>query len=103
MGLQDHFSKRSFPMEDQELRQLVEKLHDEIQNTQTVDEKGQELLAHLDSDIRKLLAQTGGVAAPVHPSTLRRLEESLDHFEATHPTLTILISRVLEGFSNVGI
>jgi thiamine biosynthesis lipoprotein ApbE len=90
-------------MDDQELRKLIEQLHAEIQNTQSVDEKGQELLVHLDSDIRKLLAQTGGVATPVRPSTLQRLEESLDHFEVTHPTLTILLSKVLEAFSNVGI
>ena len=90
-------------MDDQELRKLIESLHAEIQNTHTVDEKGQELLVDLESDIRKLLAQSGRVAAPVHPSTLRRMEEGLDHFEVTHPTLTILISRLLEALSNVGI
>ncbi|MGA2490081.1 MAG: DUF4404 family protein [Anaerolineales bacterium] len=90
-------------MEDQELRKLIEQLHAEIQNTHSVDEKGQELLLHLDSDIHKLLNRTGEVIAPVHPSTIRRLEEALDHFEVTHPTLTILLSKVLEAFSNVGI
>ena len=90
-------------MDDQELRNLIVQLQTEIQNTRTVDEKGQELLVHLESDIRKLLAQTGGLTAPVHPSTLRRLEEGLDHFEVTHPTLTILLSKLLEALSNVGI
>jgi hypothetical protein len=90
-------------MDDQELRKLIVQLQTEIQNTRTVDEKGQKLLVHLESDIRKLLAQTGGLAAPVHPSTLRRLEEGLDHFEVTHPTLTILLSKLLEALSNVGI
>jgi hypothetical protein len=90
-------------MDDQELRELIEKLHDEIQNTRTVDEKGKELLTHLESDIRALLDLSGENATPVHPSTLRRLQEGLDHFEVTHPTLTILIAKVLEGLSNVGI
>jgi len=90
-------------MDDQELHKLIESLHDEIQKTQSVDEKGRELLAHLEADIRKLLTQAGGVSNPVHPSTLRRLEEGLDHFEVSHPTLTILLSRVLEALSNVGI
>jgi hypothetical protein len=90
-------------MDNQELRKLIESLQAEIQNTHTVDEKGQELLVHLDADIHKLLAQTEGVSAPVHPSTLRRLEEGLDHFEVTHPDLTIRISKVLEGLSKVGI
>jgi hypothetical protein len=90
-------------MEDQELRKLIEELHAEIQNTHTVDKKGQELLLHLESDIRKLLAQSGGLAAPLRPTTLRRLQEGLDHFEVTHPTLTLLLSRLLEALSNVGI
>jgi hypothetical protein len=90
-------------MDNQELRKLIESLQAEIQNTHSVDEKGQELLNHLDADIHKLLAQTGERAAPVHPSTLRRLQEGLDHFEVTHPTLTIRISKLLEALSNVGI
>jgi thiamine biosynthesis lipoprotein ApbE len=90
-------------MEDQELRELIEKMHAEIQNTHTVNKKDQELLIHLESDIRTLLAQPGGVVAPVHPSTIQRIEEGLDHFEVTHPTLTILLSRLLEALNNVGI
>ncbi len=87
-------------MDDQELHKLIESLHDEIQNTQAVDKKGQALLAHLDSDIRKLLDQN---SAQVKPSTLRRLEEGLDRFEVTHPALTTLITKVLEALGNVGI
>ena len=90
-------------MDDKELRELIEKLHVEIQNTHSVDEKGHELLLHLESEIRGLLEQSGGHGTPVRPSTIRRLEEGLDHFEMTHPTLTILISRLLEALSNVGI
>jgi hypothetical protein len=90
-------------MDDQELHKLIEELHTEIQNTHTVDEKGQALLADLESDIRKLIAQTGGVPATLHPSTLRRMEEGLDQFEITHPALTILLSKLLEALSNAGI
>ena len=90
-------------MDDQELRKLIEQLHAEIQNTHTLDEKGQELLIHLESDIRELLDRTEGNGVPVHPSTIQRLEEGLDHFEATHPALTTLLSRFLEALSNAGI
>jgi hypothetical protein len=90
-------------MDDQELRKLIEQLHAEIQNTHTVDEKGQELLLHLESDIRELLDRTGGNGVPAHPSTIQRLEEGLSHFEVTHPALTTLLSRLLETLSNAGI
>jgi hypothetical protein len=90
-------------MDDLELRKLIESLHDEIQNTHTVDEKSQELLVHLDADIRKLLAQTGAATARVHPTMLRRMEEGLDQFEITHPALTMLLSKLLEALNNAGI
>jgi thiamine biosynthesis lipoprotein ApbE len=90
-------------MDDQELRKLIEQLHAEIQNTHTVDEKGQELLIHLESDIQELLDRTEGNVIPVHPSTIQSLEEGLSHFEATHPALTTLLSRFLDALSNAGI
>jgi predicted nucleic acid-binding Zn-ribbon protein len=90
-------------MDDEALRKLIEQLHAEIQNTHTVDEKGQELLAKLEADIQELLDRTEGSVTPVHPSTIQRLEEGLSHFEATHPALTALLSRFLEALSNVGI
>jgi predicted outer membrane protein len=90
-------------MDDQELRELIEKLHTEIQNTHSVDEKGQELLLHLESDIRELRNRTGENGVQVHPSTIKRMEEGLSHFEATHPALTALLSRFLETLSNAGI
>ena len=69
----------------------------------TVDEKGKELLLHLESEINDLLGRPDVIATPVHPSTLKRLEESLDHFEISHPELTTLLARLLESLSNVGI
>jgi hypothetical protein len=90
-------------MDDHELRKLIEQLHAEIQNTQALDKKGQELLAHLESDIRELLNRTEGKGEPVRPSTVQRLEESLDHFEATHPDLAKLLFNLLESLSNAGI
>ena len=90
-------------MDDQELRKLIEQLHAEIQNTHTVDEKGQELLIRLESDIHELLDRTRETGGPAHPSVIRRLEEGLDHFEATHPALTTLLSKLLESLSNAGI
>jgi DNA polymerase I-like protein with 3'-5' exonuclease and polymerase domains len=90
-------------MDDHELRKLIEQLHAEIQNTHTVDEKGQELLTHLEADIRELLDQAERNGMQVQPSTLQRLEEGLDHFEATHPALTTLLSNLLETLSNAGV
>ncbi len=90
-------------MDDQELRKLIEQLHTEIQNTQSVDETGHELLQHLDSDIHELLDRNGGNTSPALSTTIRRLEEGLDHFEVTHPALTKQFAQLLELLSNAGI
>jgi hypothetical protein len=91
-------------MNDDELRRLLEELHRKIENTDSVDEKGRQLLSHLSVDIRNLLERTG------HEERLRgnvwevgRLEESIRHFEVTHPTLTAALSQLLSILNNAGI
>jgi hypothetical protein len=91
-------------MEDLELRELLEKLHDEIEETHTLDERGREILAHLDMDIRDLLDRLDAEGRqPSDPSLIQSLEDSIDHLEITHPTLTSLLSQVLTTLSNAGI
>jgi hypothetical protein len=91
-------------MNDDELRQLLEELHRKIEDTDQVDEKGRELLSHLSVDIRNLLERTG------HEERLRgnswvigRLDESVRHFEVTHPNLTAALAQLLNILNNAGI
>ena len=90
-------------MDNNELRKLLNQLHDQINITGTVDEKSSEVLRDLDGDIRALLERSEGTPVQLHPSLVQRLEGALDHFEVTHPDLTMLISRLLESLSNAGI
>ncbi len=90
-------------MDNDELRKLLQQLHDEIKNAHTVDEKGSQLLRDLDEDIRAFLDRSEENPLPLHPTFVKRLEGSLYHFEATHPSLTTVISRLLTGLSNAGI
>ncbi|RPH60596.1 MAG: DUF4404 family protein [Chloroflexi bacterium] len=90
-------------MEEQELRKLLEQLQGEIEHTKTVDEKGWELLRHLETDIHALLERSRSEAAQPPPSTIQRLEETINHLEVTHPTLTLTLSKMLETLSNAGI
>lgn len=90
-------------MEDKDLRDLLTELHAEIENTQEVDEKGLELLRHLKEDISSLLERSEGNPTQANPSITRNLENTLSHFEVTHPSLTSLISKLLESLSSSGI
>jgi len=90
-------------MDNKKSRKLLQHLHDEIKKNRAVDEKGSALLRDLEGDIRALLERSEGSPVQVHPSIVQRLQGALNHFEATHPDLTMLISKLLDSLSNAGI
>jgi ribosome maturation protein Sdo1 len=88
-------------MNNQEINKALENLKKEIEAVQPDDEKGQELLRELSADIRELLDRAEAKQAPV--PMVQRLEESVEHFEVTHPELTSTLSSLLSILSNAGI
>ena len=84
------------------LRELLEKLHSELERTEVTDEAEHERLRHLEADIRSLLERSGE-NAETDESMLERLQDSIDHFETTHPQLTLMISQISTILSNAGI
>ena len=88
-------------MPDKNLTELLEQLHDELDNTKAVDEKGRQLLRSLNTDIEELLDRSKDVESD--DSLLERLQESIDYFEATHPKLTTALSQMLNILNNAGI
>lgn len=90
-------------MDDPKLRQQLEQLQAEIRQSRSVDEEGKALLRDLDADIHALLDRSREESSQVQPSFVQRLQESLSHFEVSHPSLTILISDLLDTLSNAGI
>lgn len=89
-------------MSDQDLRQLLEKLHNELEHTASMDERENEMLRHLDADIRTLLKRSGTKLERDEPM-MERLQDTIDHFEETHPTLTTMLSEMMTILSNAGI
>ena len=87
-------------MADKKLSKLLEQLHHELAKTEAVDERGRELLRVLNADIQTLLDRSEGDS---DDSLLERLQDSLDHFEITHPELTSALSRMLTTLNNAGI
>ncbi len=90
-------------MDDKELRKHLEDLHSEIENTESVDEKGRELLRDVKADIGDLLERSASGTVQAEPLALSRLEEAIDALEASHPTLTRMLAQLLETLSNAGI
>ena len=89
-------------MPDPNLRELLEKLHNELEQTEVTDEAEREKLRHLDADIRKLLKRSNPAEETDEPM-LERLQDSIDHFETTHPQLTMMLSQMMTILSNAGV
>jgi hypothetical protein len=90
-------------MDSDPSRKILEQVHDEINNTNAVDEKDIEMLRDLDKDIRMLIERSGEHAEPVHSEIIERMQDSLTHFEVDHPELTSLISKLIDSLSNAGV
>jgi chromosome segregation ATPase len=89
-------------MADQNLHELLEKLEREMEQMEVTDEAGRERLRHLEADIRRLRERTGEDEESDEPM-LERFQESIDHFETSHPELTMMISQMMTILSNAGI
>lgn len=89
-------------MAEKKLTQLLEQLHQELAGTQAVDEKGRDLLRALNDDIQNLLERSEEADSDDN-SLLERLQDTIDHFEITHPTLTSALAQLLTALNNVGI
>jgi hypothetical protein len=86
-------------MTENKLRILLEQLHEELARTDSVDEKGREMLRDLSADIQQFLDPN-----QENPTTLLgRLQDAIDHFEVEHPAITAALSHMLNTLSNAGI
>jgi hypothetical protein len=84
-------------MDDKDIKQALDRMHDEVNKSDNLDEHGRRLLEEVDGSVRGLLK--GAEAAGTRPS----LEQAIRHFEVTHPTLTAALSDLLTALSNAGI
>ena len=88
-------------MTDKKLTELLEELHNELDSTEAVDDKGRELLRALNADIQELLERSAGRRSA--DSLLERLQDTIDHFEDTHPAFTTTLSHIMTALNNAGI
>ncbi|MCC6569524.1 MAG: DUF4404 family protein [Anaerolineales bacterium] len=88
-------------MTDKKLTKLLEELHITLDATEAVDDKGRELLRALNEDIKELLERSEGAGAD--DTLLGRMQETMTHFERTHPEMASALSNLLTTLSNAGI
>jgi hypothetical protein len=90
-------------MDENNLHDLLEKLHSQIENSPTIGKEDLAQLRDLEADIRALLERSNAEGIEQQPTLFQRLEESVGVFEVTHPTLAVTITDVMVILSNAGI
>jgi hypothetical protein len=90
-------------MAENDLHDLLEKLHSQIEHTQTLGPEDLRKLRDLEADIRALLERAQNQKLEPQPPLLEQLEAGVSTFEVTHPTLAAALSEMMAILSNAGI
>ncbi len=85
-------------MEKRPLVESLERLHAQLEQTETLDDQSRQLLEHLQADIRTVLKKP---SAASRASLRARLEDAVAQLEDSHPQLTITVQEVLDHLANV--
>ncbi|WP_294347196.1 DUF4404 family protein [Prosthecochloris sp.] len=88
-------------MEKQRLQELLAQLHEELEQTETVDERTGAVLTDLKNDIGRLVHEEV-VIEDEQDGLTERLGNALEHFEEDHPKLSIVIQHVLDSLARMG-
>jgi hypothetical protein len=88
-------------MDASELRTLLEKLRAEVKSSRALETSDRAVIQSLLEDIE---AELGPAAEPTaSPSLLDRLNHTIQHYEVSHPHLTLILSQVLNTLSQAGV
>jgi hypothetical protein len=90
-------------MDQNPIRQPLEKLHGELAGANAAAEQPHELLAHLQAETAALLARADQPLSADHLSFRERLSQVLPEFEASHPALTAVMGEVIDVLSRMGL
>ena len=85
------------------LKQSLEKLHEELRNTSSIDADSRELLRKIIKDIKEALDKTESPSGKKHQSVIEDLKEVAEKFEVSHPELAGAINLVINGLQSLGI
>ena len=87
-------------MANEERRKLLEEFRNQVAQAESLDEEGRNLLLSLDKEIERL---TDDETSDTPDSVLEQLQEAIERFEESHPTLTLTLSQMMTVLSNAGI
>lgn len=86
-------------MKDKELTRLLQQVHDELEDTGTVSDEQRDLMRDLVSDIHRTLGDEDDEELGIG----ERLNEAVDQFHQTHPTIAFALRRIVDALARMGI
>ncbi len=90
-------------MSPEKLSSDLNALHDEISKTETDNPDEQKKLSNLTDNIQNVLGNPGDVSFGHHRNLMHGLNDAVESFEVSHPTLTTLINNVITSLNALGI
>ena len=89
-------------MNRQHLQDSLQKLHNELQQIDSIDANERQLLQSLLSDINELI-DAGGKTDSGTEQLTERLRDGIALLEASHPQATLLMGQVIDALAKLGI
>lgn len=86
-------------MADKELTRLLQQVHDELETTGDVSTEDRVLMRELVDDIHRTLGDDDDEELGVG----ERLNDAVDQFHKTHPTLAFALRRIIDALARMGI
>lgn len=92
--------------DENEIRQTLIQLHDELERTHTLDENERVMMRHLMNDIQEILDRPEQEDKPRYQANsplVDQLEQAVSELEVSHPTLSGVIQKALDILNIAGI
>jgi signal transduction histidine kinase len=89
-------------MDTQKLRETVSELEQELRDLKTVDDETRQMLREAVREIRAALRQARR-SETLHKSLVQRLSAVAGKFESSHPAITDVITRLIDGLAQMGV
>jgi chromosome segregation ATPase len=89
-------------MKNEELRPQLEKLHEELQQADSLDLQQRELVQTLADEIQALLKRDENQRHH-YTSLSERLNDAVAELEASHPRITLLMRQAIDSLAYLGI
>ena len=88
---------------DQHIRKTLTELQAQLRHTESLPEGEREIVDEIYEEIEQLLARPRQQQHVPPYTLLARLDDAAHRFEVSHPDLTVMIGRVIDSLSTMGI